>query len=193
MFKKSVFKKFLLCCVCLLAAVGCAPKAQPSEVVENALEAFRKMDYAEFVSYMAEGAAEQTSSINHAASQKSEISKKALSEIEYSFTGEVENSGTAEVTVHITALYLPDITSPYFSELINMQLNGDIPAEDTEETRAAANELWDRLITEPDAPRMTETVVLELLKSNNEWKIVPNENLISALNGFQDRSPREEE
>jgi hypothetical protein len=112
--------------------------------------------------------------------------------VEYVITGSEQNGDTALVRLTITAVFIPDLTSKYITALFDRQFSGDIPTEKNEESQALSNQLFDEMITAPEVDKRTEAIAVEVRRVQGRWKIQPNGDFVSALNGFQDRSPTEE-
>jgi len=183
-------KKFILLASAAVAiaafmfTAACAKADGPGDVVEKALAMYKAKDYAGFNGMLTH----TVNDFNPETTEKSETVFDMFSNFEYEILGENINEGIAEVTVSVTSVAIRDLVSEYVTVMMNLQLSGELP-EDQDEMDIAGNSLFDRMITDPDLERHTETVVIQLEKYGDEWKIITTgshgRDFVNAMTCFQ--------
>jgi hypothetical protein len=159
----------------LLAACS-SSTLTPTKVVTSCLDCLKKGDYQGMALYMVN--LEGLSDIVNP--EQAEIMDRMFSKLTYKNTSESVNGDNARVTIDITSVDFKTITASVLSEMIAIALSGN----DSDDLAELTENMFLEKLSAPDAPMVTMTTTVNLVKVDSDWKISDdNDDFGNALIG----------
>ena len=196
-----VFSVFLTA-VMVLSFSACGPKRESAQsVAEHALAAVKDLDMQAAQQYWGDGST--ILSDTESSEPSVEIMELLTQNFSYSITGsqEDEDAGTAIVSVDMTNTDMSLIIADFLAAVLSDALaNAFLPADQqpSDEELAQANlDTLTELMAGEDLDTVTNSVDIHLTLTDDQWKIVPSEEvfdamfggMFSALTSLEDQSP----
>ena len=184
---KRGFSVFLAA-VMVLSFSACGPKRESARsVAEHALAAVKDLDMQAVQQYWGD---ESTILSDTAISEPSvEIMELLTKNFSYSITDsrEDEDAGTATVSVDMTNTDMSLIIAGFLAAILSDMLsNAFLPVDqqpsDEDLTKAYLNELAELMAGE-DLDTVTNSVDIHLTLTDDQWKIVPSDEVFDAMFG----------
>lgn len=178
----------LLALVLVISVVGCSRKSSPESSVSGYLDAFidgkpeeGKKFLKDTINLSDEG--ESIESIQNTDPEFDKAMKKAYGKITYKILDSTVNGDTAQVKTEITAPDLKSILMEIIQESISLAfINAFSENADDNMDELMNTMLIDKLNSE-DIPMVTKTININLVKEDDLWLIVMDDNLLDALTG----------
>lgn len=183
------FVAIILMLFLLPGLYGCSVGESPKDVANNFLTALQQTDF-EKASALVENA-EMANEFQQAMdAEEGKAAKAMLSKIAFELGKAEESEDKATVEAKITSLDVGRIVANLMKELMPMTFASVFSDEpDTEEkTQEAVDQYIMNAINDPNAPKTTTEVKINLVKTKDGWKIAEdNEKMLSALVGNVDK------
>ena len=146
------------------------------DALNKGLNAVKKFDVEGIAKYFANS--EDITKENLAEVEGIEQAKAIFSTFSWKIKSCEEEGDKATATVELTCVSLAEIVSQIMSEMMSGMLSGTATEEPTEE---AVLEKMTKMLKDPKAKKITETVTFTLEKIDEQWMITNPEVLISVM------------
>ncbi len=166
----------LLSVIFLFGASACGSKESPETAVTNYLNAFNTLDTETISLYSSE---EYTGELLNDESGSAALSKEMLQNMSFEILSSEEKGDTATVTVSITNTDAAIVLSEYVSSAFGLIFSG----LSEEEMDAKMTELLAAAFENNKESTVTNEVTLSLSKENDQWKVLPDEEMLDAILG----------
>lgn len=178
-------KKFLciLLAIVMMVSFTACGKETPEKAADNALKAVKNLNPVGIAKYFGDDMAEDID-IDEFSADDIEVVKKFLNKMSWEILGSVEDESTATVTVEITAVD----PSPIFTEVVADMLGDSLSSllgsdKDEEAIKKKALETIDKMISAKDVQMKTDTIELDMTRTEKGWKIDAKASLIGSFAG----------
>lgn len=158
--------------------------ASPETVTQDFLTAFKASDFEKAASYAVTQNASKIETDMAKDEDGERIGKLILSNTSYEVGKAVKEGDKAKVSVKVTAVDMVRIATKAMSELMPLAFAAAFSETDNNEMDAMMNQYLENSILDPQAPKVTTDVNVNLVKTNNGWKIAEdNDDLFNAITG----------
>ncbi len=164
-----------------LSLIACSPK--PNDTMDSFLQNFKKQDFKTAMTFVKGN--DSSEALEFENEEEKKIVEGVLSKLEYEILSTEVKGDTATAKVKITSCNLPKILSTTLAELMPTLFASAFSQENVDDAKVEAMMMENLLnaINDPKAPTTVAEINVELVKENNNWLIVPSEDLLNALTG----------
>ena len=164
----------------VFAFVGCSGGESPETAVTNYLTAFQNLDL-ETIDKYTNDTSETTDTADDAISdlENEETGKAFVENLTFEILSSTEEGDTATVKVSITNVDMANAMSQAISEMISLAFAG----LSEEELEQKSTEAMISAIANNKDTTYTKEVEISLVKGENNWLIVPDNDLADAITG----------
>lgn len=168
---------------------GCSIGQSPKEVANNFLTAVQKADFDQASTWVE--SKDTTSELQKAKDPDGEkLAKVMLGKMTFELGKEEQNGDKATVEAKITSLDMGRIVAGAMKDIMAMAFAtafSNDPEKD-KKTQEIAKQYFMNAINDPNAPKTTTDVKINLVKTQDGWKVArDNKELMSALIGNADK------
>lgn len=183
-FSNKVIKSIVLLVLFSFILFGCG-KPKPDAVVISFLTALQENNYETAMTYMDTGNNTSSKSFGTFDDETQElILNSVLQNIEFeNVTIQSSEDDKAIVTVSMTSLDCPSIMREVLSETIKTAYAAAYVGRDDMDTEEIFNTLTFDAFSSPDAPKTQTDITINLIKTNDGWKVVGDLELADGLTG----------
>lgn len=180
MYMLKKFLAFLTTLAMVFAFVGCSGGESPETAVTNYLTAFQSLDL-ETINKYTNDTSETTETADDAISdlENEETGKAFVENLTFEILSSTEEEDTATVKVSITNVDMANAMSQAISEMIPLAFAG----LSEEELEQKSTEAMISAIANNKDTTYTKEVDISLVKGENNWLIVPDNDLADAITG----------
>lgn len=171
---------FLTTLVLLFAFAGCSSEESPEMAVNNYLTAFQTVDLETIAKYTSDS--NDTTDTADDAISDLENDKTGMAFVEnmtFEVLSSTQEDDTATVKVSITNVDMANAMGKAMTEMISLAFSG----LSEEEMEQRSTEIILSAITDNKDITLTKEVDISLVKGENNWLIVPNDDLVDAITG----------
>lgn len=196
---KTNFKKLtslLLAVVLVFSFTGCSPVKKAEKAVDNSFTAIKNLDKDGFFGNVKveEGYEEELEKLEFDTEEQTEGDKALYesfktitSKLEYKILSSEEvDENTIKIKVEATSVDMSPIFGDFFSKLIgyalSTALSSQTPMTD-EEYNEESKKMFGECVSASDLATVTKQVDITVVKIENEWKVVVDENYLNAAFG----------
>lgn len=174
------FLAFLTTLAMVFAFVGCSGGESPETAVTNYLTAFQNLDL-ETIDKYTNDTSETIDTADDAISdlENEETGKAFVENLTFEILSSTEEGDTATVKVSITNVDMANAMSQAISEMISLAFAG----LSEEELEQKSTEAMISAIANNKDTTYTKEVDISLVKGENNWLIVPDNDLADAITG----------
>lgn len=178
MLKKTI--AFLTTLMILFTFAGCSSEESPETAVNNYLTAFQTVDLETIAKYTSDS--NDTTDTADDAISDLENDKTGMAFVEnmtFEVLSSTQEDDTATVKVSITNVDMANAMGKAMTEMISLAFSG----LSEEEMEQRSTEIILSAITDNKDITLTKEVDISLVKGENNWLIVPNDDLVDAITG----------
>lgn len=171
---------FLTTLVLLFAFVGCSGGESPETAVSNYLTAFQTLDLETIAKYTSDSTG-TTDTADDAISdlENDETGMAFVENMTFEVLSSTQEDDTATVKVSITNVDMANAMGKAITEIFSLAFSG----LSEEEMEQRSTEILRSAITDNKDVTLTKEVDISLVRGENNWLIVPNDDLIDAITG----------
>ncbi|MBZ9634566.1 DUF5105 domain-containing protein [Clostridium sp. FP1] len=161
-----------------VSLVACG--AKPDATVKNFFTSAQKSDIVSMESYISKDKTKDSFKYTDANQEK--IVKSVLSKVSYTIVSSSVTGKNAVVKTKVTSIDLPKIYSKLIADMLPKLLTQAISGQKSD-TQAQIMTSFSNSINDPNAPKTTTDVDINLVKGDKGWLIEGNDDLQNALTG----------
>lgn len=170
--------------IMIFSIIGCTT-VPPKTVVSNFLNAIQKDDMVTAAQYVQNNSEDNnfTDELKSEDPEGDEARKLIFSKIKYEILSSTTKDNTAEVKAKITSVDLLTITTEVMGKLMPLAFAAAFSDNPDSEMDNLADQYFKNALSDPNAPMVTNDVVINMTKLDGKWVIIPDDNLTNALCG----------
>ena len=195
---KTNFKKLtslLLAVVLVFSFTGCSPVKKAEKAVDNSFTAIKNLDKDGFFGNVKveEGYEEELEKLEFDTEEQTEGDKALYesfktitSKLEYKILSSEEvDENTIKVKVEATSVDMAPIWGDFFTKIFAYALENAFSAQTISDDEKEENfkKLFSESVTNSNLETVTKQVDITVVKVDNEWKVVVDENYLNAAFG----------